>query len=51
MKNRILWTITAAAVAVIMTGLSITGVENLPVALAVMAGAAAWLLSFGIANR
>lgn len=51
MKNRILWTITAAAVAVIMTGLSIVGVENLPVILAVMAGAAAWLLSFGIANR
>jgi hypothetical protein len=51
MKNRILIGITVAAVAVVMIGLSLTGIETKPALLAVMTGAAAWLALFAKANE
>lgn len=50
MKNRILIGITAAAVALVMIGLSLTGIETKPALLAIMAGAAAWIALFAKAN-
>lgn len=51
MKNRILIGITVAAVAVVMIGLSLTGIETKPALLAIMAGAAAWIALFAKANE